>query len=46
MLMRIVVSEHCFGEGSLIPADENIRETAIAMEPVQLMCWTAKDLHE
>jgi len=43
-LLRVVGPEEFFGEASLVPSEHAVRETAMAMEPAQTMCWTAEEI--
>ena len=43
-LIRIVPPEGFFGESSLVPQMEPLRETAIAAVPTQLMSWSADEV--
>jgi CRP/FNR family transcriptional regulator len=43
-LLRIVTSEGFFGEGSLVPRDLSLKESAIATERTQVMCWSTEDI--
>ena len=45
-LLRIVGAEEFFGEAALVPSNPGVRETAVAIEPAQVMCWTAEEVHE
>jgi CRP/FNR family cyclic AMP-dependent transcriptional regulator len=45
-LLRVVGAEEFFGESSLIPSDQPVRESATAIEPTQLMCWTSEEISE
>jgi CRP-like cAMP-binding protein len=45
-LLRVAGPEEFFGEASLIPADSRMRETAIAIEPTQVMSWTVEEVDE
>jgi CRP-like cAMP-binding protein len=45
-LLRLVGAEEFFGEAALVPADHVVRETAVAIEPVQAMCWTAEEVQD
>ena len=45
-LLRIVGAEEFFGEAALVPSDYSVRETAVAIDPVQAMCWTAEEVQE
>jgi CRP-like cAMP-binding protein len=45
-LLRIVGAEEFFGEAALVPTDNSVRETAVAIEPVQAMCWTAEEVQD
>jgi CRP-like cAMP-binding protein len=45
-LLRVVGAEEFFGEAALIPSDQRVRESAVAIEPVQVMCWTAEEVQE
>jgi len=45
-LLRIVGAEEFFGEAALVPSDHSVRETAVAIDPVQAMCWTAEEVQE
>jgi len=45
-LLRIVGAEEFFGEAALVPLDHDLRETAVAMDPVQAMCWTTEEVQE
>src|SRR4051794_18683093 len=45
-LLRIVGAEEFFGEGALVSSDGGVRESAIAIEPVQAMCWTPEEVQE
>jgi CRP-like cAMP-binding protein len=45
-LLRIVGPEEFFGESALVPAEHGSRQTAVAIEPVQAMCWTAEEVQE
>jgi len=45
-LLRIVGAEEFFGEAALVPSDQEVRETAVAIDPVQAMCWTAEEVQE
>lgn len=43
-MIRIVPPEGFFGESSLVPQFEPLRETAVALAPTQLMSWTAEEV--
>lgn len=45
-LLRIVCAEEFFGEAALIPAEHSVRESAVAMESTQVMCWTAEEVQD
>jgi CRP-like cAMP-binding protein len=45
-LLRVVGPEEFFGESALIPSDHNVRESAIAMEATQVMCWNAEEVQD
>jgi len=45
-LLRLVGAEEFFGESALVPSDHTVRETAVALDPVQAMCWTAEEVQE
>jgi len=45
-LLRIVGAEEFFGEAALVPSDLGVRETAVAIEPVQAMCWTPEEVQD
>jgi len=45
-LLGIVGAEEFFGEAALVPSGAGVRETAVAIEPVQAMCWTAEEVQE
>ncbi len=45
-LLRVVGAEEFFGESSLIPREQAVRESAVAMEPAQAMSWTADEVQE
>jgi CRP-like cAMP-binding protein len=45
-LLRIAGAEEFFGESALVPSDQAVRESALAIEPVQAMSWTAEEVHE
>jgi CRP/FNR family transcriptional regulator len=45
-LLRIVTPEGFFGETALVPVDENLRESAAALESTQVMSWSADKLME
>jgi len=45
-LLRIVGAEEFFGEAALVPSDQGVRESAVAIEPVQAMCWTAEEVQD
>src|ERR1051325_9951538 len=38
-LLRMAGAEEFFGEATLVPADSCVRETAMTMEPTQVMSW-------
>jgi CRP/FNR family cyclic AMP-dependent transcriptional regulator len=40
-LVRIVPPEGFFGETSLVPASESLKESALTVEAAQAMCWSA-----
>jgi CRP-like cAMP-binding protein len=43
-LLRVVGAEEFFGESALVPSEQAVRESALAIEPVQVMCWTAEEI--
>jgi CRP-like cAMP-binding protein len=45
-LLRVVGPEEFFGEAALIPSAHAVRESAVAIEPVQTMCWTTDEIQE
>ena len=45
-LLRLIGPEEFFGEAALVPSDQVVRETAVAIEPVQAMCWTAEEVQD
>jgi CRP-like cAMP-binding protein len=45
-LLRLVGPEEFFGEATLVPSDQVVRESAVAIEPVQAMCWTAEEVQD
>jgi CRP-like cAMP-binding protein len=45
-LLRIVPAEGFFGESSLIPMRDSLRQTATVLEAAQIMCWTAEQVHQ
>ncbi len=46
LLLRIVPREEFFGQAALIPSGNGLRESAIAMESVQVMSWTAEEVRD
>jgi CRP/FNR family cyclic AMP-dependent transcriptional regulator len=44
-LLRVAEPEGFFGEAALGPCEHAVRESAMAMEPTQAMCWTADEIH-
>lgn len=45
-LLRIVPPEGFFGESSLVPAHESPRESAVVLEPAQIMSWTGEQVRQ
>jgi CRP-like cAMP-binding protein len=45
-LLRVAGPEEFFGEAALIPSEHAMRESAVAIEPVQTMCWTSDEIQE
>jgi CRP-like cAMP-binding protein len=45
-LLRVVGAEEFFGESALIPSATSVRESAVAIEPVQVMSWTDEEISE
>jgi CRP-like cAMP-binding protein len=45
-LLRVVGAEEFFGESALIPSETSVRESAVAIEPVQVMSWTDEEISE
>lgn len=45
-LLRVVGSEEFFGEAALVPYEGGVRESAVSIEPVQAMSWTAEEVQE
>jgi CRP/FNR family cyclic AMP-dependent transcriptional regulator len=43
-MIRIVPPEGFFGESTLVPQVEPLRETAIAVAPTQVMSWTTEEV--
>jgi CRP-like cAMP-binding protein len=41
-----VGAEEFFGESSLIPREQGMRESAVAMEPAQAMSWSVEEVQE
>jgi CRP-like cAMP-binding protein len=46
MLLRVAGAEEFFGEASLIYSEHAMRESAVAIDPVQTMCWTAEEVQD
>jgi len=46
ILLRIAGPEDFFGECSLVPCDHPIRESAVAIDPTQVMSWSSEELQE
>src|ERR1051325_11655369 len=44
ILLRIAGAEEFFGEGALVPLNLSVRQSAVAIDPVQVMCWTAEEV--
>jgi CRP/FNR family transcriptional regulator len=45
-LLRVAGPEEFFGEAALIPAEHAIRESAVSMEPAQVMAWTNEEIRQ
>jgi CRP-like cAMP-binding protein len=43
-MLRIVPPEGFFGEASLVPQPESLRESAVALAPTQVMTWTPAEV--
>jgi CRP-like cAMP-binding protein len=45
-LLRVAGPEEFFGESSIIPKEQTVRESAVAMDPTQVMSWTSEEVQE
>jgi CRP/FNR family transcriptional regulator len=45
-LLRVAGPDELFGQASLVPYDQGVREHASALDPSQLMCWSGVDVQE
>jgi CRP-like cAMP-binding protein len=45
-LLRVAGAEEFFGESSIIPREQSVRESAVAMDPTQVMSWTTEEVQE
>jgi CRP-like cAMP-binding protein len=45
-LLRIASAEEFFGEAALVPADHSVRQSAVAIESTQVMCWSPEEVQE
>ena len=45
-IVRIVSADRIFGEHILVSTDEGWSESAVAIERVQVMCWTADQIED
>jgi CRP/FNR family transcriptional regulator, cyclic AMP receptor protein len=45
-LLRVASAEEFFGESSLVPVDCGLRESAVVVDPAQVMCWTPEEVQE
>jgi CRP-like cAMP-binding protein len=45
-LLRVVGPEEFFGEAALVPFESMVRESAVSIEPVQVMSWTSEEVQD
>jgi len=45
-LLRVRGAEEFFGESAILPCEQDLRESAVALDSAQLMCWTAEEVQD
>jgi CRP-like cAMP-binding protein len=45
-LLRVAGAEEFFGQSALIPCEQPVRESAVAIEPAQVMSWSAEEIQD
>lgn len=46
ILLRVRRTEEFFGEFAILPCELELRESAVALDSTQAMCWTAEEVQE
>src|SRR4051794_38964351 len=45
-LLRVVGAEEFFGESAILPGGQDLRESAVALDTAQVMCWQAEEIQD
>src|SRR3954463_10174430 len=45
-LLRVAGAEELFGESVLVPSEHIMKQSAVAVDPVQTMCWTGAEIQD
>jgi len=45
-LLRVVGAEEFFGESAILPCGQELRESAVALDTAQVMCWQPEEIHD
>jgi CRP-like cAMP-binding protein len=45
-LLRVIGPEEFFGESTVLPSENALRESAVALDTAQVMCWTTEEVQD